>query len=193
MTGHYTRSINLERDADSEEIVKSYIPTSRTITTFNRICDALEKKKCLRSWALVGPYGSGKSAFAVFLSHLLGRPTQNSTISALTVLAKDNFDLAADFGAELKDSEGYLPVLITGAPEPLSKSFAKGIHGAVERFWHKKRIKKKPDDLVEDLNRATEKDHLSIAELMNLIKRVQEAVLNAGGQGILIILVSCHA
>ena len=69
---NYTRSINLERDANSSSIAKSYIPTSRTLSTLSRIGNSLNREDTLRALALIGPYGSGKSAFAVFLAHLLG-------------------------------------------------------------------------------------------------------------------------
>jgi len=56
----YTRSINIERDIDSESIVKAYIPTSRTLLTLNRVIDTYHINNISRSWALIGPYGSGK-------------------------------------------------------------------------------------------------------------------------------------
>ena len=68
---HYTRSINLERDSDSLAVVDAYIPTSRAVSTFNRLTETFGKIDAPRAWALVGPYGSGKSSFAVFLSHLI--------------------------------------------------------------------------------------------------------------------------
>ena len=36
---HYTRSINLERDADSLEVVNAYIPTSRALRLFSRVAE----------------------------------------------------------------------------------------------------------------------------------------------------------
>ena len=68
---HYSRSINLERDADSRDILNAYIPTTRAIQTLDKIAETFNNKSAPRAWSLVGPYGSGKSSFAVFLSHLL--------------------------------------------------------------------------------------------------------------------------
>ena len=62
---HYTRSINLDRDSNSLSVVKTYIPTSRSIQTLEHMSDAFEASESPRSWSIVGPYGSGKSAFAV--------------------------------------------------------------------------------------------------------------------------------
>jgi hypothetical protein len=38
---HYTRSINLERDADSSDILNAYIPTTRAIQTLDNNNDFL--------------------------------------------------------------------------------------------------------------------------------------------------------
>lgn len=61
---HYTRSINLERDADSQAVVEAYIPTSRALRTLERMATALKADESPRAWSLVGPYEMGKSSFA---------------------------------------------------------------------------------------------------------------------------------
>ena len=66
---HYTRSTNLKRDSKSEVVTRSYIPTSRALRTLDQMVDALSKDEAPRAWSLVGPYGSGKSTFAVFAVH----------------------------------------------------------------------------------------------------------------------------
>ena len=68
---HYTRSINLERDSDSVDVLNAYIPTSRAIRTLERLAPALDSGQAPRAWSLIGPYGSGKSSFSVFASDLL--------------------------------------------------------------------------------------------------------------------------
>ena len=54
---HYTRSINLERDASSVDVVKAYIPTSRALRTFARVADTLHEEQAPRAWSWIGPYG----------------------------------------------------------------------------------------------------------------------------------------
>jgi len=39
---HYTRSINLIRDAESLSVIESYIPTSRALRTFGGIRESLK-------------------------------------------------------------------------------------------------------------------------------------------------------
>ncbi len=110
---HYTRSVNLERDAGSVDVVSSYIPTSRALRTFARITDAFNSDLSPRAWSLIGPYGSGKSSFSVFLSHLLSNPSEDGSHTSWQVLRSVDEDLAKKFAAETKGSDGYLKVLIT--------------------------------------------------------------------------------
>jgi len=70
VSAQYTRSVNLERDSGSESVVKGYIPTSRALQTLERIGNTLDRLDQPRAWSLVGPYGSGKSAFAVYFRQL---------------------------------------------------------------------------------------------------------------------------
>mgnify|MGYP001376711289 CR=1 FL=1 len=90
---HYTRSINLERDADSLDVINAYIPTSRALKLFARVSEGFNNKQAPRAWSLIGPYGSGKSSNSVFLSHLLSSPDFETTNAAYENLKKaDNND-----------------------------------------------------------------------------------------------------
>lgn len=69
VNARYTRSANLERDIDSLEGVETYIPTARSLDTLGRIISRIIKgfaaAAAPRAFSLVGPYGVGKSSFAV--------------------------------------------------------------------------------------------------------------------------------
>ena len=84
----YTRSTNIERDRDSQAIVKAYLPTSRGVTVLNEVAVALGNQDQPRAWSLIGPYGSGKSSFALFLNHLLGESSSPIGKTALRVMEK---------------------------------------------------------------------------------------------------------
>ena len=64
----FTRSINLTRDINSEDSIDAYIATSTTKTTLESISKGFENSKYPRAWTLIGPYGSGKSSFGLFLN-----------------------------------------------------------------------------------------------------------------------------
>ena len=98
---HYTRSINLERDSEGDSSACTYIPTHRAVQTLSRVVDTINTKEAPRAWALVGPYGSGKSAFGLFLSQLLGNPRSATWQNAMNVLKNADESLAKKITQEL--------------------------------------------------------------------------------------------
>ena len=94
---NYTRSINIERDFDSISLVNAYIPTNRTISTLHQISSTIFDEGSPKAWSLVGPYGSGKSAFAIYLSSILGKKEKETTKKSLKLLKKEDEKLANIF------------------------------------------------------------------------------------------------
>lgn len=180
---NYTRSINFERDADSFSIVESYLPTSRALSTFHRIANGFNKQNNQRAFALIGPYGTGKSAFAVFLAHLLGSPDNKSTVSARKILENSDRQLFDRVCTHTNRTQGYLPVLITGTPEPLAKRFVKSLYQAADKYWIENKVAN--HWIVSELKECVDKQ-LSIQEIMNLVHELQSAI-SKSGRGILIV------
>jgi len=139
VNSHYTRSVNLERDQDSIELIKAYIPTSRARRTLERVSDTFDGETAPRAWSLVGPYGSGKSSFSVFLSQLMSSPELETTKTANKVLAGADRNLANQIAKHTKGGEGYLKILITGSPEPLTHRILEGLHNTAEEHWDGRR------------------------------------------------------
>lgn len=181
----YTRSINLERDIDSSAIVKAYIPTTRSLLTLRRIIDTLDKKNTPRSWALIGPYGSGKSSFAVFLAHLLGNPKCESTIIASEVCNKAEKNISNTFKQHIDGTTGYLPVLITGSPEPLGRCLLENLYEAAIRFW--KHLSQKPK-IIKTLNQAIKKTEITTQKITEIINDLRVTIEEQGGKGLLIVI-----
>ncbi len=180
----YTRSINLERDIDSLAIIKAYIPTSRSLLTLRRIGETLTDENMPRSWALIGPYGSGKSSFAVYLAHLLGNPSHQTTEAAIEICRSIDTKISADIFQHIADSEGYLSVLLTGSPEPLGKRFVASLRDAAIRFWQTL-----PDNvppIIEKLNDAVN-NNITTNEILSLVEEVRCAVEINNGKGLVII------
>ena len=125
---HYTRSVNLRRDAGSESVIRSYIPTSRVINTLEVFSSSLKQDVAPRAWSLIGPYGSGKSSFASFLSSLLDKDKIASYKTAHEVLAKSSESTAKDFSELTTDNLGYCVVLMTGSPESFGKRLITALH-----------------------------------------------------------------
>lgn len=67
----YTRSVHLQRDFAERSSLGGYQVTPLVIQILERILAGLELQATGRAFALIGPYGAGKSAFGVFLAHFL--------------------------------------------------------------------------------------------------------------------------
>jgi hypothetical protein len=186
VNAYYTRSINLERDANSTAVVGAYIPTSRAIKTLERIADSFESEQAPRAWSLVGPYGSGKSSFAVFLAHLLARADQDASKSAASVLRRANPKLARRFQSFGKGSLGHCYVLLTGSPEPLSSRLANALAESAASYWANR--PGPAPKVVKDLAALASKVGITTTDILEGVEALQDAVAKVGGNGVLIVI-----
>lgn len=68
----FGRSVNLERDFYGQAALDGFILTTTGRTALHRFAESLNNAVAVRAWTLTGPFGSGKSAFALFLAKVLG-------------------------------------------------------------------------------------------------------------------------
>ena len=181
----YTRSINIERDKDASEIAKAYIPTSRSLLTLRRFAETLNDQNLPRSWALIGPYGSGKSSFAVFLNQLIKHKDQSSRNHFLKVIQDEDKKLSSDLSSYFNDENGLASVLITGSPEPLAARFLSSLNQAAKQFWSKYNGKKPA--VIESINNAINQPSTTINDIIELVEEFRKAVEKSGGKGVLIV------
>lgn len=184
---NYTRSINLERDADSLAVVKAYIPTTRALDTLARIGSTITTVQSMpRAWTLVGPYGSGKSSFAVFLSHLMGAADDVATEAAQATLEQSDEKIMDLFWDENGQPLEHCRIFLTGSPEPLSKRLAKALFdGATAFFSHGQR---QYPLVLEQLKQLSLQNQVSTTQLIDAIAQLQEAITSAEGYGLLIVI-----
>ncbi len=62
----FARSVSLVRDAHRADALDGYILTPTGRAVLRRLTDALHGETTVRAWSITGPYGSGKSALALF-------------------------------------------------------------------------------------------------------------------------------
>ena len=135
----FSRSINLERDSFSIDAINAYVPTSTSIKTLRSLLASFNSKKIARSWSLIGPYGSGKSSFGIFLNALLKPSSSKQFELAIDKIAELDSELAKDFFKKLNKSEGCLNILLTGSYDGLAKKLFDSIYlGAVDSSLEKK-------------------------------------------------------
>ncbi len=183
---HYTRSVNLQRDANSIEIVQTYIPTTRALKLFDRVSNGFTNEQAPRAWSIVGPYGAGKSANQNFLSQLLSSPDAVTTTAAYKVLKSVSPGLCRIFIKETKGTKGYLKVLITGSPEPMGKRILQGLSQASEQHWAT--IKGKNPKIINLLSDACGNEAVTITTISNLMNKLQAALLKTGCKGVVLVI-----
>jgi len=181
----YTRSINIERDFDSEAIIGAYIPTSRAKLTLGRVAETLRSGDIPRAWALIGPYGSGKSSFAMFLSHLLSDPLDNHTNAAKKVLRKADKGLYKIFLKYTTGGKGYLPVLLTGSPEPFAKRVAACLLDSVVKYWGNRRGPKPL--IIKKLQSIANQKEVTPKDIISVVEELQKKVAEGGGRGVVFV------
>ena len=188
---NYTRSINLERDASSFAVVNAYIPTTRALDTLARIGDTFADVEDMpRAWTLIGPYGSGKSSFAVFLSHLLGEKNNPSTKAAQEKLESIDEELFGKFQKTDENSKDipqeYCKVFLTGTPESLSKRLIVALYeGATLFFSHDNRLL---PTVIKKLEVLIFQTAVSTSLIISIITELQDEIAQAKGDGLLIVI-----
>lgn len=133
----YARSINLERDFDASEAVEGYILTDRAVDALRRILAAMFGRKRTTAWTLTGVYGTGKSAFAHFLTSLFG-PVESPARQLALDIARHSLHLdSPEYKALQKKfpQQGLFRAVATAQREPLRHTLVRALTKATDDFW----------------------------------------------------------
>ena len=171
--GEYTRAVNIERDDN----ISGYILTDNVLSMLRQIADNMALKTAPRAWHMVGPYGTGKSAFALYLSALLCGGEASKKAAA--ELAKRDKGLAKQFH-DISE-RGFCPVFLSGTPELITPRLISRLTEALKTYLPAaafSKFNKTVKSLPQDKSSA----------LMEILRQAEQAVVNSGGDGILIIV-----
>lgn len=168
LRGRFHRSAHLTMDQDDTARREHYMatPTVRALTA--RVLGELRRPGGTRAWSLTGPYGSGKSSFALFLNDVLS--TTGGEHADLQALRAENGWGEAPF----------LPVLIVGQRAPLRTLILSALADAVPTIR---------SEATAALQATTGGGSVSDQEMMTLVERAAEAVQRDGKYGGLTIVI----
>ena len=127
----FRRAVNLDRDAGLPAALEGYLVTPAVRRALAQITDGLNDVDGDRAWSLVGPYGSGKSAFAVFLADLLS-PIDTIGARAARRLLNGSTELSLP-------SRTLYPVVLTAERAPLDTLLLKSLDSTIEAIWKDQR------------------------------------------------------
>lgn len=128
-SGRYTRSVSIVRDYQDPTALEGYIVTPTVLEVLARVGAAIRGNSAQRAWKIIGPYGSGKSALGLFLSHLVARG-QGESEQAHVLLGKSDATVAAYFEPPLN----LLPVFVSGTRGLFAHEAAKSLSTGPKRF-----------------------------------------------------------
>lgn len=173
----YRRSINLARDADALDLIRAYVPTARAVQTLGQLLEGLANEPRQRALALIGPFGVGKSALALFASALLSDPKGASRQAAIEVLGSGAPALAERFRTAPLGERGLLRVAVNGIPDSLVRQLMLALAIGVEQAGL-------GEPLVEEILAAAQPG-IPMDQVLSLVRRVQHAWSKVGGAGLL--------
>lgn len=129
----FLRSVNLERDFSSDEQSGEYIVTPTGRELLHRLSEGLEANAACRALTITGPYGVGKSAFAVFASQLFcGRgPAQKRARELLSAVDPALVTEIDELPVSDQKLNGMLPVLVTARRAPAPVCLVEGLVSAL--------------------------------------------------------------
>lgn len=118
------RSVRIEHDWYSADPSRDYVLGSAAVDTIREVLPATDRGPRGRAFTLTGPYGTGKSALALFLADLLGGDVDRRS------RARERF--ASVTGIAVADRR-FLPVLITCRSAPIETLIKEGCENASVR------------------------------------------------------------
>ena len=182
-----SRSINLTRDKSASEILDSYILTSCAMRSINSVAAVCKGSADInKAWALIGTYGSGKSSFALFLSHLLSCPKHSDTKTALEKLVSHDSASAAAIKKYLRGSAGYCKVLLTGYPESLTRSFLQTLRDSATEYCNDLNINLAGENKI--IKNLLRQKSINLSTVREVVEKIQLKIQRANGKGLLIII-----
>ena len=135
VTGSRLRSANVEHDITASAI-QNYVLTSRGADLLRRVANAIRDSDATRAWAVTGPYGTGKSSFAVLLGALLCGSGDDRHLAesdpraaALALLSQYDNSLADKYRNAPKE-QLMLRAAVTARREPVIRTVARALRNA---------------------------------------------------------------
>ncbi len=132
-TIRFLRSVRLDQDLHVRTALTGYTVTPQVQELLRRFARAMDRESTDRAWTVTGPYGTGKSACALFLARLadLGLADRREAWSLLRTQAPL---VAKELAESLGEGHGLFPIAITLRRAPLATSVCEALVSALDRL-----------------------------------------------------------
>lgn len=191
VSSRFRRSVHLERDFYAENSLDGYVVTVTAREMLRRLISALENPSSSKAWSLTGPYGSGKSAFALFAAKLFGDLESPATLQASRLLENGDILLWNRF-ADVRDSRlkgrGFCPVLISGERAPITLALLRGLAHGLAAFGYGSRRFKLMRSIKRRLEIATPDNPPYASEITEFFEEAAHKIGETGGAGLVLVV-----
>jgi hypothetical protein len=183
----FGRSVALSRDAGRTDALDGYILTPTGRDVLRRLADALAGATPTRAWSLTGPYGSGKSAFALFTAQLLagGDWVRQQARKFLATADAELWERFFGAAGPLPKKGHLCPVLVTGSRQPIANALATRLALALRTVLGRGR----PPQIVDRLERLADEPGCSGAAVVELFEHANEYLERFGSEAAGIFLI----
>lgn len=136
LNGNFKNSINLYLNLNKKEKIDSYIPTKSSLNILKRYVSSVIKNKD-HSTILIGSYGKGKSHLLLILLALVSMESTKKNDKVIKPLLRkikavdeEAYEIIV---GERKKKRPFLPVIISGNRDDISRSFMIALNDALKR------------------------------------------------------------
>jgi len=164
----FTRSKNLTRDIGSEDSITSYVLTSSSKRSLEAIINGFESPEYSRAWTMIGPYGSGKSSFGLFLDALT---SGNEDLKSVALKKVNEFDVVLyEKISKTFSSKDICSIVLSGSYDLLESHLAEAIFVKVKQLEKSFNINK---ELINEITALRNIDNPKAIEIIRIIKKLQ--------------------
>lgn len=185
----FHRSVQVEMD----DHIDGYVLTESGLKVIDSISKSLSAPVATRAWSIIGPYGTGKSAFIVYLKNLLGGKGCSTASLSRDLLKKANVRLCEKFFSNLsvnKNGCGFFRSIISASREPLELAILKGLMRGLEEHIDGGRGRKPKIylSIAFLLKRSEQGKAVTSDEVLGVLKDVCEYLKQVHVPGLLIVI-----
>ena len=175
----YRRAVNLSADSHDAHALDDILITPLVAHALERLLDNLENGQGERSFMIFGPYGAGKSTFALFTNALFsgGASKKNPAYAALS---RKSPELARRFAARCGASQPWLCVPLTARRSPIGQIVLEGLEAALQSLPEDAERQNLCQRLETHLQQAGWRDSAAVLELVEAVRRLAEKHKHGG-------------
>jgi hypothetical protein len=185
----FHRSVQIELDSALDD----YVVTQSGLKILKRIDGAIDSKHGTRAWTITGPYGSGKSAFIVFLKSLFGDGTAIEVSNARELLRKADKNLYKKLFESsqifTKTRKRFCTSLVSAGRERIEHAILKGLLFGLNNFYKNSRS---PQPIIKEIEKALKKceqGNIPSSDLIiTLCESATQSVIKSNGAGLLLVI-----